>query len=140
MKKIRMLGEPPILAIQLSPDEVTVLVATCGELASVSAEATSADVRVGATGALLARTVSGDGEAVAVASDAQVRTVSGDIRIEAACGRVIAESTSGDVAVHAQRAVAVEAHTVSGDIRVTADPGIPPAVTARSISGRVRTS
>jgi len=50
------------------------------------------------------------------------------------------ESTSGDIIVHAQRGVAVDAHAVSSDIHVTADPGTHPAITARSVSGRVRTT
>ena len=85
------------------------------------------------------RTVSGDITARTVASSAELRSVSGDIGIDAAAGPVTAETTSGDITVHAAEPVTIDAASVSGDIRVTAGPGVCPSVRARSVSGRVRT-
>jgi hypothetical protein len=113
---------------------------TCGPLPRVSVTGTSADVEIASAGVAEVRTVSGDITVGAVADCARLRTVSGDIRVDAAAGQVTAQTTSGDISVHAESFGPVDTESVSGDIRVTADPGACPDVRARSVSGRVRTT
>jgi DUF4097 and DUF4098 domain-containing protein YvlB len=109
-----------------------------GDLPTAAVTTTSADVNLDTTGDARVRTVSGDITARTVASSAYLRTVSGDIGVDAAAGPVTAGTISGDIAVHAAGPVTIDVTSVSGDIRVTAGPGVCPDVRARSVSGRVR--
>ena len=97
-----------------------------GELPAAEVTTTSADVDIDITEDARVRTVSGDITARTVASSAHLRSVSGDIGIDAAAGPVTAETTSGDITVHAAEPVTIDAASVSGDIRVTAGPGVCP--------------
>jgi Putative adhesin len=110
---------------------------TRGALASVTADALSADLSVGETARLRAHATSGDIAVHRLAGPANVSATSGDVTIAAAAGDIEVQATSGDIAIHVTAPVAVYANATSGDVRVTADSGITPRVRARSVSGRV---
>ncbi|MDL4772490.1 DUF4097 family beta strand repeat-containing protein [Actinomadura xylanilytica] len=104
-----------------------------GEFAEVDFTSTSGDLNVGGTGALRAKTVSGDVAAAAVDGSAVARSVSGDIRLGRA-DDIRAVSTSGDVTV-ADFGGHAKMSTVSGDLTLhAAEGGI---VCARTVSGDV---
>lgn len=108
-----------------------------GPVAGVMARTRSADVTCsGQTGQISVTTMSGDVDADRI-GPGRVKTMSGDVSL-AADGALDIDTMSGDISVHALAAIMVDASSMSGDIRVTAEAGALPAVSARSMSGRVR--
>jgi len=111
---------------------------TSGQLAGVIAETVSADVCCkGQVGQLSAMTISGDIEADET-GPSTVSSTSGDIELGAAHGVVQAQTVSGDIQVHAVEPVFIHGKSVSGDVRITAAPGVRPIATGKSVSGKVR--
>jgi hypothetical protein len=84
-----------------------------------------------------ARTTSGDIR-VGMVDQATLYTISGDVRIRDANGTVRASTTSGDITVHVVHHARVTAGSVSGDVRVTHEPGAQVDARLDSVSGRVR--
>ena len=99
---------------------------------SVSGDLSGAEI-----GPLRAHTTSGDVRVDTVDSPT-VQTVSGDVDIRLTGRHAVVSATSGDVTVHAVSDGDISARTVSGDVRVTSDPGVRADIDAHSVSGRVR--
>ena len=78
------------------------------------------DVDVPRTARVVARTLSGDVDAVGLAAPSRWTTASGDLRLGLEAGPVVIETMSGDAIVEAATAIDVTVRTVSGDIRVRA--------------------
>ncbi|MGO1055548.1 DUF4097 family beta strand repeat-containing protein [Crossiella sp. CA198] len=131
----------------------TARLTTVGELDRLAFRSTSGDLIAQDAGTVEARTISGDITAalactalltstsgdldVRCTADATLRTISGDISIGALTGAARVQSTSGRVDVHSVAASTVEANTVSGRIRLSADDGVPVQAHTRSVSGRI---
>ena len=103
----------------------------------VDADTTSGDVRVAVSRTAQVRTISGDVE-LGAADDVVVNTTSGDVDVAELAKTAGVRSVSGDISVHAVAPSSVDAHTVSGDIRITAERGVMVASSTRTVSGRVR--
>lgn len=125
---------------------------------ALSLDGTSADLVVrGTSGPVTARTVSGDVDLKAAATQVTVQTVSGDVRLEVpaaretklntvsgdaevkgAAGSLTAESVSGDVQIEGGVFTALDLKSVSGDLGVHAGFANDAKVKAESLSGDVR--
>ncbi|GAA1005450.1 hypothetical protein Aple_050990 [Acrocarpospora pleiomorpha] len=124
----------------------TASMTTDGRLEWVAYRSVSGSLEVAAcVGELAVDTTSGSIHAAATGS-ARVQTVSGDIYLAECAGTAALRSTSGDIRVHATGPGTIQAESMSGDVTVTARPGLPLAVAetglfvnARSMSGQVRT-
>lgn len=69
----------------------------------------------------------------------KVSTTSGDVRAESLAGDLFVRTVSGDIRAEAKVNCSVHAESVSGDVTVYRDHGLTVNVSARSVSGRVRT-
>ncbi|MER0446604.1 DUF4097 family beta strand repeat-containing protein [Streptomyces sp. Edi4] len=111
-----------------------------GEVDRLEFRSTSGDLQVDGARAVTASTTSGDLTVWRVAEQIAARSVSGDIAVDLYSGSS-AElvTTSGDVSVHAtlKASGAVRANSVSGDVTVSGGRDL--NVSARSVSGHVRT-
>lgn len=85
-----------------------------------------------------ATTVSGDITAEG-AKAMNISSTSGDVRAESLAGNLFARTISGDIRAHAVADCTVQAESVSGDVTVNRERGLTVNVSARSVSGRVRT-
>ncbi|MFH8786297.1 DUF4097 family beta strand repeat-containing protein [Streptomyces roseoverticillatus] len=111
-----------------------------GDIEQVEFRSVSGDLHVQAVRHLNASTTSGDVMADRAAGRVTARSVSGDIGVERYHGEAAdLSTTSGDVSVTAvgQASGVLRAHSVSGDVTVTGAGAL--QVSARSVSGRVRT-
>lgn len=112
-----------------------------GPLAGVQFDSTSASLSCnGPVGGLRAKSVSGSVRASSHCGGAIVSTTSGRISLDRAGGDVSLDSVSGAVQVHATDSISGSASSVSGSVRITAEPGISPRVRGRSVSGGVSTA
>ncbi|MUN41440.1 DUF4097 family beta strand repeat-containing protein [Actinomadura litoris] len=111
-----------------------------GRLGSVTAHASSGDVDVDTADTLTVRTTSGDVHGAEVTGRTDITTTAGDISIARFGGTGDFVTSSGDVTVAAIQRGNVRARTSTGDIRVTAAPGIAEGLTvwARSSVGCIR--
>ncbi len=78
------------------------------------------DIEVPRNVRISGRTISGDIEAVGIASPSRWQSASGTVRIGAESGPVTIETMSGDAVVDARGTLAVTARTVSGSVRIRA--------------------
>lgn len=104
----------------------------------LDAEVSSGDIRVNRADAVEASASSGD---VTIGATRQVRVTasSGSIRVSELSGTARCRASSGSIRVNAVAKSAVRASASSGDVTVTANPGVEVEADARSSSGRVRT-
>lgn len=112
-------------------------IATNGPLSSVDTETISGDALIGWADTVSAHTTSGDVH-VNVAGQMSARTVSGDVTVRALGGNARVRTVSGDIEAHAVRDCTVTTQSVSGDITVTAEPGVQVETDTRTVSGRTR--
>lgn len=125
-----------------------------GELGNVSVKTASGGVQLETVrGALGVKTASGDvsvlealgeGTVTTVSGDVSVeritrplglRSVSGDVRIQSVRAPLTVSTTSGDVVLERVEAGEVEAHSISGDVRIGVGPGTRVWIDASSLSG-----
>jgi hypothetical protein len=107
-------------------------------LASVDVRSTSGDLQVEGVDRVRAQTISGDITSRG-ATLLRVKSTSGDVRAEGSRGNVEVKTISGDIDVYCLTSLNVVANSVSGDINVNSSGEARPTVSARSISGDVRT-
>lgn len=110
-----------------------------GPARQVKATTVSGDVDVSAAGTVRARSTSGDLR-IGDANDVVAQMVSGDVRVRRLAGHANIHTVSGDITVHAVDESRVFAKAVSGDIDITADPGVEVDADTRTVSGRTRNS
>lgn len=123
---------------------LTLGVVSAGALvAGLSAEArvntVSGDVLVdGLTGDLTANAVSGDMQARGLNGAFSANTVSGDVTVTGRIRRASVDSVGGSTMIDAEGPIdAVAVNTVSGNLTVRLDEGLPANYVTRSASGRI---
>ncbi|MFD9631693.1 DUF4097 family beta strand repeat-containing protein [Streptomyces violascens] len=111
-----------------------------GEVDRMEFRSTSGDLQVDGARTVTASTTSGDLTVWRVAEQIAARSVSGDIAVDLYSGsNADLTTTSGDVNVHAtlKASGTVRANSISGDVAVSGGRDL--HVSARSVSGDVRT-
>ncbi|SDM63255.1 Putative adhesin [Lentzea albidocapillata subsp. violacea] len=103
----------------------------------VDVDTTSGDVSVAYVRTAHVHTISGDVE-LGASDDVVVNTTSGDVDVAELVKTAGVRSVSGDISVHAVAPSSVDANSVSGDIRISAERGVLVASNTRTVSGRVR--
>lgn len=84
------------------------------DLTSVSGEVDLRDI----TGRIRAKSVSGDLECSGCSGEGTFQTVSGAIQLRGALPDLELESVSGDIEVESEQLLAVDGHSVSGDVEI----------------------
>ncbi|QYN41114.1 DUF4097 domain-containing protein (plasmid) [Pseudonocardia sp. DSM 110487] len=108
-----------------------------GEARAVGTNTVSGDVQVSAAATVRHRTTSGDLR-IGITSDVTAHSVSGDVTVAQLSGRAAINTVAGDIAVHAVETSQVRAESVSGDIDITANPGVDVDADTHTVSGRSR--
>lgn len=110
---------------------------TRGRLDRVAADTHSGDLRVAHARDAELVTKSGDVH-IGRAATVRARSMAGDIEVTELAGNAALTSMSGDITVHAVTDCAVTAHTMSGDVDLSAPRGIEIDADTRTMSGRTR--
>lgn len=128
---------PRSVALTLGVVSANALVAGLANEARVNT--VSGDVLVdGLTGDLTANAVSGDVQARALNGAFSANTVSGDVTVSGWIHRANVDSVGGTTMIDAEGAIdAVAVNTVSGNVTVRLDEGLPANYVTRSASGRI---
>lgn len=113
------------------------VIARRDEIPSLAFSTTSGDLNTQGVGNVEAHSISGDVEADE-ATGAQVNTTSGDIELTRLRGNVNIRTVSGDIDAHCLVSATIQANTVSGDVKVSSEPGVTPDVRASTVSGKTR--
>ena len=107
-----------------------------GRYADAAVQSAAGDVAVDEVDNRLdVRAVSGDVKVQRVGGDADVTTVSGDMRIDEVGGNVRWDTVSGEVAIAAIGGATIDAHSVSGDMRLGVRRGSSVFLDVRTMSG-----
>ena len=121
---------------RLRCDVVAADVTATGRYGEADVRTVSGDVRVGdVEGAGVFKSVSGDVEVQRVGGQANVNSVSGDVTVAELGGGAGAKTVSGDLAFESVGKGAIQAQSVSGDIKFGVRNGASLFVDASSVSG-----
>ncbi len=109
-----------------------------GEYSSVEFASASGDLAVETADAVEAQTASGDIILGTVRTSTSAKSASGDVQIASLVGDARVESVSGDVSATVDGSCKIDAHSVSGDVVVDIRQGLVVTVSAKTLSGDLR--
>lgn len=104
---------------------------------TLEATTLSGDIKIGEAGEITTHTTSGDLHARR-AGRFNARSLSGDVAVEGLTDQGAARTTSGDVTVRAIADATVTATTASGDIQLSARPGVDLSTSTHTFSGQIQ--